>query len=65
MSLEKSIKSGNEHRKPYRGAKSFDKTCRNHGKCPWCRDDRLHGRKVAEERAKEKENEHETRNQSD
>lgn len=61
MSLEKSIKSGRERRKPYRGAKAFDKTCRNHGRCQWCRDDRLHGRKVAEERAKAKEDEHDGR----
>jgi len=25
-----------ERRKPYRGAKAFDSTCRNHGSCPWC-----------------------------
>lgn len=31
MALTKAIKSGKEHRKEYRGAKAFDKTCRNHG----------------------------------
>ena len=30
-----------EHRKPYRGAKSFDKSCRNNGGCPWCEGNRL------------------------
>lgn len=36
MSLDKAIKSGKEHRKPYRRAKAVDPTCRNHGTCPWC-----------------------------
>lgn len=36
MSLNKSIKSGKEHRKPYTGAKSIAKGCRNHGTCDWC-----------------------------
>lgn len=41
MSLSKSIKSGKEHRveygtkgQPY--CKKVDKSCRNHGNCPWC-----------------------------
>ena len=42
MSLEKAIKSGKEHRKNYRGAKAVDKSCRNHGTCPYCRNNRLH-----------------------
>lgn len=36
MSLDKAIKHGKEHRRQYRGAKAVDKTCRNHGSCPWC-----------------------------
>lgn len=40
MSLNKAIQSGKEHRKPYYGSKSFDKTCRNHGGCPWCEENR-------------------------
>jgi hypothetical protein len=36
MSLDKGIEHGKERRKPYRGAKAVDKTCRNHGGCPWC-----------------------------
>jgi len=36
MSLDKAIKYGKEHRKPYRGAKAVDATCRNHGSCPCC-----------------------------
>lgn len=36
MSLDKAIQHHKEHRKQYRGAKAVDKTCRNHGTCPWC-----------------------------
>lgn len=36
MSLNKAIAHGKEHRKPYIGTKSIDKSCRNHGGCPWC-----------------------------
>lgn len=36
MSLRKSIISGKEYRKPYRGSKRFDRSCRNHGGCPYC-----------------------------
>lgn len=42
MSLEKSIAHGKEHRKPYRGAKAIDHTCRNHGSCGWCSGNRTH-----------------------
>ena len=38
--LDKSIRSGREHRKPYRGSKAFDATCRNHGSCDWCKGNR-------------------------
>lgn len=36
MSLDKAIKYGKEKRKEYKGAKSIDKTWRNHGSCEWC-----------------------------
>ena len=42
MSLDKAIASGKEHRKPYSRAKAKDHTCRNHGSCPYCRNNRLH-----------------------
>ena len=42
MSLDKSIQHGKEHRKPYRGSKAIDRSCRNHGSCDWCRNNRLH-----------------------
>lgn len=46
MSLDKAINSGKEHRKPYRKSKRFDKTCRNHGGCPYCEGNRKHSTAV-------------------
>lgn len=40
MGLEKSIKNGSEWRKEYRKAKSVDKSCRNHGSCTHCQENR-------------------------
>ena len=40
MSLDKAIEHGKEKRKPYTGSKSIDKTCRNHGGCSWCEENR-------------------------
>ena len=42
MSLDKAIEHGKEHRKNYHGSKAFDRTCRNHGGCEWCKENRLH-----------------------
>ena len=42
MSLRKAIEHGKEHRKPYTGSKAIDGTCRNHGGCPWCEENRKH-----------------------
>lgn len=45
MTFDKAIKSGKEHRvqygtkgQPY--CKAIDSSCRNHGSCPWCLDNR-------------------------
>ena len=40
MSLKQGIEHGKEHREEYRGSKAFDKTCRNHGGCSWCEENR-------------------------
>ena len=40
MALDKSIKYNKEHRKPYYGSKVFCPSCRNHGGCPWCEENR-------------------------
>ena len=42
MSLDKAIEHGKEKRRPYRGAKAVDATCRNHGSCRWCVENRRH-----------------------
>ena len=46
VSLDKAIESGKEYRKPYRKAKAIDKTCRNHGGCPYCEGNRKHSTKL-------------------
>lgn len=53
MSLDKSIQSGKEKRKPYRGSKAFDCTCRNHGSCPYCLDTRTKKFREQDKSAKE------------
>lgn len=52
MSLDKAIASGKEHRKPYRGSKRWDCTCRNHGSCSYCRSNRT----IQEQREKARMN---------
>ncbi len=42
MSLNKAIEYKKEYRKPYYGSKEIDATCRNHGGCPWCEENRRH-----------------------
>ena len=42
MSHNKAIKHGKEHRRPYRGSRRFDHSCRNHGGCGYCRGNRLY-----------------------
>ena len=42
MALDKAIVHGKEHRRPYYGSKAIDQTCRNHGGCPWCKENRKH-----------------------
>lgn len=40
MSLDKAIKSGKEHRKPYFGAQAIDPQCRCGGTCIYCQNNR-------------------------
>jgi len=54
MSLDKSIKSGKEKRKKYRGSKAVDCTCRNGGTCPWCIGNRQYKNKKREESANDR-----------
>jgi hypothetical protein len=54
MSLDKGIESGKEKRKQYRKSKRFDSTCRNHGSCKYCENNRLHNNKKRKTSADEK-----------
>lgn len=54
--LDKAIFYGKEKRKPYRKAKSFDRSCRNHGSCKWCLSDRTYASTKADQSSKEKFN---------
>jgi hypothetical protein len=38
--LDKAIEHGKEYRRQYTGAKLCDRTCRNHGSCPQCKQNR-------------------------
>jgi len=40
MSLDKAIEHKKEKRAPFRKSKRFDRTCRNHGSCPYCEGNR-------------------------
>jgi len=40
VAIKDAIKSGKEHRKKYYGSKAIDGSCRNHGGCPWCEENR-------------------------
>lgn len=52
MGMEKAIKSGKEKRKEYTGSKAIDHTCRNHGSCDWCKENRMIHSLKEEERTK-------------
>lgn len=55
--LDKAIISGKEKRKPYRGSKSIDKSCRNNGGCPYCEGNRTYKNLKKVQSAKQKEKE--------
>lgn len=57
MSLEKAIEHKKEKRKPYRGSKRFDHSCRNHGSCGYCESNRTIFDKKARMRVEGQENE--------
>lgn len=42
MGFEKAIEHGKEHRKLYYDSRAFFKSCRNHGACSYCKDNRLY-----------------------
>ena len=53
MSLDKAIEHGKEHRQEYYGSKAIDKSCRNHGGCPWCEENRKIKQLKIDERTKQ------------
>ena len=55
MSLDKSIEHGHDHRKQYYGSKAVDKSCRNHGGCPWCEENRNHKHRKREQAMEDRE----------
>lgn len=59
MSLDKAIEYKKERRKPYYGAKAIDHTCRNHGSCDWCRENRLYKTMIQQDVMDSKLNEYE------
>jgi len=40
MSFDKNYPNRKDKRKPYRKSKAFDTSCRNHGSCPYCKENR-------------------------
>lgn len=42
MSFDKDYPNRKDKRKPYKGSKAFDGSCRPHGKCDYCRGNRMH-----------------------
>ena len=50
MGLEKAIKFGKEKRKPYRGGKAVSNSCRNHGNCEYCKQNRLYSFKKSKDK---------------
>lgn len=52
MSFDNPYPGRKDWRKPYRGSKSFDGSCRNHKSCPYCRDTRTYNRRRTAEAAK-------------
>jgi hypothetical protein len=49
----RSIETGKEKRKPFRKAKAFDRSCRNHGSCKYCEENRLRQTRLIELKARE------------
>lgn len=48
MSFDKHYPNRKDKRKQHRGSKSFDRSCRPGGSCPWCADGRKHADKRRE-----------------
>ena len=53
MGFDKDYPNRKDHRKPFRGAKAVDHSCRNNGACGYCSANRQHSRLKNERAAKE------------
>lgn len=53
MSFDNNYPNRKDIRKPFRKSKHFDRSCRNHGTCPYCRSNRTHSNNKREYVAKE------------
>ena len=49
MSFDKDYPNRKDRRKPYKGSKVFDRSCRNHGGCDYCKDTRTFKKRQVEE----------------
>jgi hypothetical protein len=45
MSFDKNYPRRKDRRKPYIRRGAADRSCRPHGGCPWCLENRMHGYK--------------------
>ena len=54
MSFNKAIEHNKEKREPYRKSKAFDSSCRNHGQCSYCVDNRTYSYRKSLDAAKDK-----------
>ena len=48
MSFDKQYPNRKDHRKKFYKAKAYDRSCRNHGACYYCKDNRMHHNKKRE-----------------
>jgi hypothetical protein len=53
LSFSHNYKNRKDHRKPYRGAKSVDSMCKNHGECPYCKENRLKSSRLNQQKCHE------------
>lgn len=48
MAFDNQYKNRKDKRKEYFGSKRFDKSCRNHGSCGYCKGNRTHSNRKRE-----------------
>lgn len=53
MAFDKKYPNRKDKRKPYRDSRRFDRTCRCHGSCAWCRGKRTFTNRKREAEAQE------------